>query len=123
MREAEERATNLLDNNSQFERQQGKVQIPNLNPHILFNARGNPYVEGDPNLGYSLEDIKPQTVSRASGFSPPQPESDPSPSSPAHKQASNLPHSQPKYNPLPNQNHQSTLRNHSPNSPIQSQTK
>ncbi|KAG5557719.1 hypothetical protein RHGRI_007839 [Rhododendron griersonianum] len=55
-REAEERAANLLDNNSQLELSSGKVQILNSNPKILINARGNPYAEGDPNLGYSFED-------------------------------------------------------------------
>ncbi|KAG5536390.1 hypothetical protein RHGRI_023981 [Rhododendron griersonianum] len=54
-REAEERAAQLIVN-SETE----KVQHPNPKPRILINARGNPYEEGDPNMGYSLEDTKPR---------------------------------------------------------------
>ncbi|KAF7119420.1 hypothetical protein RHSIM_Rhsim13G0129500 [Rhododendron simsii] len=36
------------------------VQVDKPNPKILYNAKGNPYVEGDPNLGYSVEDVKPR---------------------------------------------------------------
>lgn len=112
VREAEDRASKLADINTTLDRQQGKVQVSNPNSQVLFNAKGNPYLEGDPNLGYSLEDLKPRYSSRVTGF-PPQTQSDPSPSS-------NLAHSQPKYNPLPNQNQtqQPALRNH----PISTQT-
>ncbi|KAF7124059.1 hypothetical protein RHSIM_Rhsim12G0101200 [Rhododendron simsii] len=48
--EAEERATPLLK----------QVQVDKPNPKILYNAEGNPYVEGDPNLGYGVEDVKPR---------------------------------------------------------------
>lgn len=95
MREAEERASHLQDTSYQFEHHQEQVQIPNPNPKILYNAKGNPYVEGDPNLGYRLEDTRPQTTSCATGSSSLQPDSDPTPSSPSHKPAANQPHSQP----------------------------
>lgn len=58
--EAEEQVTHFHGRTYHFEHQQSKVQNSNSNPRILFNARGNPYVEGDPNLGYSMQDIRPR---------------------------------------------------------------
>ncbi|KAI8567830.1 hypothetical protein RHMOL_Rhmol02G0152100 [Rhododendron molle] len=59
VKEAEVRAANLMPHTTQSDCSQGKVQVSNPNPRFLFNARGHPYVEGDPNLGYSSEDNKP----------------------------------------------------------------
>ncbi|KAI8530281.1 hypothetical protein RHMOL_Rhmol11G0044500 [Rhododendron molle] len=39
--------------------QHQEVPFSNHNPKTLYNARGIPYLEGDPNLGYSEEDTKP----------------------------------------------------------------
>lgn len=60
--EAEEWVTHLRGNVYRIERQREEVQNTNPNPKILFNARGNPYVKGDPNLGYILEDIRPRNA-------------------------------------------------------------
>lgn len=57
---AEEQETHVHGRIYHFEHQQSEVQNLNPNPKFLFNARGNPYLEGDPNLGYSLEDSKPR---------------------------------------------------------------
>ncbi|KAI8564163.1 hypothetical protein RHMOL_Rhmol03G0160700 [Rhododendron molle] len=61
-REAEERATA-----SPFTCHQEQVQVSTSNPKILFNTEGNPYVEGDPNLGYSVEDTLSRAGNRATG--------------------------------------------------------
>lgn len=39
---------------------ESEVQKSNPNPKVLFNARGNPYFQGDPSLGYTGEDSKPR---------------------------------------------------------------
>ncbi|KAI8563946.1 hypothetical protein RHMOL_Rhmol03G0148300 [Rhododendron molle] len=54
----------ILDAEERARQQQHEVldlEVQNSNPNskVLINARGNPYAEGDPNLGYSGEDIKP----------------------------------------------------------------
>ncbi|KAG5557728.1 hypothetical protein RHGRI_007846 [Rhododendron griersonianum] len=58
--EARARVTHLHGNTYQFQRTPSEVRKSNLNSKILLNARGNPYVEGDPNMGYSLEDTQPR---------------------------------------------------------------
>ncbi|KAG5531947.1 hypothetical protein RHGRI_026526 [Rhododendron griersonianum] len=67
VREAEARArvTHLHGNTYQFQRTPSEVRNSNSNPKILYNSRGNPYVEGDPNLGYPVEDTKPRYQSGA----------------------------------------------------------
>lgn len=55
--EAEQRAI-LVQGNNQFTRQ--STEVHNSNPKTLYNARGNPYVEGDPNLGYSPRSLQPR---------------------------------------------------------------
>lgn len=64
IKEAEARAkvTHVHGNTYHFQRTLSEVQKSNLNLTILVNARGDPYVEGDPNLGYSLEDTKPRNA-------------------------------------------------------------
>lgn len=78
-REAEERAACL-----HVHRTQEEVQISKPKPVTLYNARGNPYVEGDPNMGYSIEDTRPRYNSCASGSFTHKPESKTTPSSPTH---------------------------------------
>lgn len=91
IREAEERATKLQDTTCQFDHQdKEQVQIPNPNPKLLYNALGNPYVEGDPNLGYSLENTRSRYTSRGSSSFSLQPDSNPALSSPTHNPAIEL---------------------------------
>lgn len=42
------------------ERAHLQVPIPVPNPKILYNTRGQPYVEGEPNLGYPIVDTRPR---------------------------------------------------------------
>ncbi|KAG5521738.1 hypothetical protein RHGRI_034083 [Rhododendron griersonianum] len=72
-KEAEERAASLSDT-----REQEQVRSPKTSPTILYNPRGTPYVEGDPNMGYSLEDTRPRYNSRGSDSSSNKPELNPS---------------------------------------------
>ncbi|KAG5531833.1 hypothetical protein RHGRI_026448 [Rhododendron griersonianum] len=58
--DARARVTHLHGNTYQFQRTPSEVRKSNPNSKILLNARGNPYVEGDPNMGYSLEDTQPR---------------------------------------------------------------
>lgn len=54
--EAKERASHAQGESAQFTCQSSEVQLSI--PKLLYNARGNPYVEGDPNLGYSPRSLK-----------------------------------------------------------------
>ncbi|KAG5540731.1 hypothetical protein RHGRI_020837 [Rhododendron griersonianum] len=57
IREAEERSSHLQVKAAQFDSQQKQVQNSGPNPKILYNARGNPYEEGDPNMAaYSTKE-------------------------------------------------------------------
>lgn len=58
--EAEARVTHVHGTTYQFQRTPLEVQKSNPNPKVQFNARENSYVEGDPNLGYNVEDTKPR---------------------------------------------------------------
>lgn len=58
--EARARVVHLHGNTYQFQRTPSEVRKPNPNSQILINARGNPYVEGDPDMGYSSEDLRPR---------------------------------------------------------------
>lgn len=55
--EAEQRAI-LVQGNNQFTRQ--STEVHNSNPKTLYDARGNPYVEGEPNLRYSPRSLQPR---------------------------------------------------------------
>ncbi|KAG5513035.1 hypothetical protein RHGRI_038542 [Rhododendron griersonianum] len=63
-KEADQRAqvVHLHGNTYQFQRTTAEVRNSNPTPKIVLNPRGNPYVEGDPNLGYSLQDTKPRNA-------------------------------------------------------------
>ncbi|KAG5540764.1 hypothetical protein RHGRI_020862 [Rhododendron griersonianum] len=50
--EAEERARNVPLHQ--------QVQLPIPTPKVLINARGTPYLEGDPNMGFPEADTKPR---------------------------------------------------------------
>ncbi|KAI8567881.1 hypothetical protein RHMOL_Rhmol02G0155800 [Rhododendron molle] len=69
IREEEDRATHLHFNASPFKCHQEQVQVPSSNPKILYNVNGNPYVEGDPNFGYTVEDTLPRAGNRATDIS------------------------------------------------------
>lgn len=94
-----------------------KYKTLTLTLKFKFNAWGNPYVEGDPNLGYILEDIRPQnapshlTSNLATSSSPSKLGSKPKPISPSHKPPINMPHSQPLSSPT--QQHQFMPKTHS----------
>lgn len=55
---AEERAPLVQGSAIPFDHLANEVKT--LNPTILYNARGDPYEEGDPNLGYSPMSLKPR---------------------------------------------------------------
>lgn len=109
IREVEGRATHLQINASPFKSHQEQVRVFSPNPKILYNARGNPYVEGDPNMGYTVEDSRPRIGNRVTGSL--HPVSDFTPSSSTNNLTANIPHSQIQDNSLPNQNHQTSIRN------------
>lgn len=56
--EAEERAARVHSHTYQFSHQ--SIEVRNTSPKILYNARGNPYEEGDPNMGYSPRSLQPR---------------------------------------------------------------
>ncbi|KAF7146538.1 hypothetical protein RHSIM_Rhsim04G0148300 [Rhododendron simsii] len=65
-KEAEARAGRPIDSGKQVQ-----VRSP---PKILINARGTAYEQGDPNMGYNIEDTRPRVVSnhpKESRSSPP----------------------------------------------------
>ncbi|KAG5540732.1 hypothetical protein RHGRI_020837 [Rhododendron griersonianum] len=109
IREAEERSSHLQVKAAQFDSQQKQVQNSGPNPKILYNARGNPYEEGDPNMGYSAEDARPRARIRANGSF--HPFTDFTPSSTTHNLNTSIPHSQNQGNTLPNQDPQTSLWN------------
>lgn len=96
VQEAEEQAIHLQSTTSQFGGYQNQVQVPHPNPKVMYNPRGNPYLEGDPNLGYSLEDTRPRYNATGSTSHQPVMDSitDPLNSFPAHKSTTGLSHSQ-----------------------------
>ncbi|KAG5553054.1 hypothetical protein RHGRI_011046 [Rhododendron griersonianum] len=102
VREAEEQAIDLQCTTSQFGGYQNQVQVPHPNPKVMYNPRGNPYLEGDPNLGYSLEDTRPRYNAAGSTSHRPVMDSttDPLTSFPAHKSTTGLSHSQNQGNPI-----------------------
>ncbi|KAI8530017.1 hypothetical protein RHMOL_Rhmol11G0021300 [Rhododendron molle] len=51
--------------------QHQEVPFSNPNPKTLYNARGIPHLEGDPNLGYSEEDTKPMRPLASERYSVP----------------------------------------------------
>ncbi|KAG5513049.1 hypothetical protein RHGRI_038539 [Rhododendron griersonianum] len=69
----------------QLQGQPHEVSSSNLNPKTLFNARGIPYLEGDPNMGYSEADTKPR-----------QPQNLPQLVSTKSRQNRNIPRAKPK---------------------------
>ncbi|KAI8535330.1 hypothetical protein RHMOL_Rhmol10G0165800 [Rhododendron molle] len=78
-----------------------KVQDANPNPKMLFNVRGNPYVEGDPNMGYPVEAIQPSHfVQRTVGGSL-TPNLGLDSTFTSHKPPFRAPHAQPQAAPTP----------------------
>lgn len=68
--EAEERAACVHSHTNQFTRQ--STEVTNPNPKTLYNARGIPYKEGDPNMGYSPRSLQPRySQSRVTAVSNP----------------------------------------------------
>ncbi|KAI8568134.1 hypothetical protein RHMOL_Rhmol02G0173800 [Rhododendron molle] len=116
--EAEERVHHLQGNVYQFERQIEKVQNSNPNPKILFNACENPYVEGDPNMGYLIEDTKPRnTPSHLVQKTVPgsfTPELGQDPKSTSHKPPLSASHAQPQFAPTPQHQFNSNIHTKPP---------
>ncbi|KAF7127042.1 hypothetical protein RHSIM_Rhsim11G0000800 [Rhododendron simsii] len=67
IREAEEQAIQLQGDASQSVSHHKQVQLSTSNPKVLYNARGNPYVEADPNMGYAVDETRPRTGNRDIG--------------------------------------------------------
>ncbi|KAG5523680.1 hypothetical protein RHGRI_030607 [Rhododendron griersonianum] len=93
VQEAEEQAIHLRSTTSQIGGYQNQVQVPHPNPKVI-NPRGN--LEGDPNMGYRLEDTRPRYNATGSTSHQPVIDSitDPLTSFPAHKSTTGPSHSQ-----------------------------